>query len=239
MKEIILLGTFHFHDKLNIFSSDTQKQLQRFTEKLTAIAPTKIAVEFPFAQQDILDNFYRSFDKTRLCEHLSLGHCERFGKDTELTHINEMVQVGFRLAALLGHKRVYGADEDIKLPDYLVEKCLPLVQDKLDRLWGYYNKALAETDGSIADMYRIHNSSEYNSLDHGLYMALNKLNFGNHEGSDIAAKWYERNLKIFSNLQNLCEDGDRVLLLIGSGHISILQQLAESDPQLSLIKPEI
>lgn len=236
MKEIILLGTLHFYDKLDIFSADMQGQLERFAEKLSAIAPTKIAVEFPAVQQDILDNFYSLFSKTRLCEHISFGHCERYGKDTEFTSVNEIVQVGFRLASLLEHKRVYGADEDIELPDDLAEKCLPYVKDKLDRLWEYYNKTLAETDGSIPDMYRIHNSPEYISLDHGIYMALNKLNFGGYEGSDIVAKWYERNLKIFSNLQNICEDGDRLLLLIGSAHIKILQELADSDPELSLIQ---
>ena len=50
MKEIILLGTTHFPDKLDIFSADVQGQLAGFAEKLASFAPTKIAVEFPAVQ---------------------------------------------------------------------------------------------------------------------------------------------------------------------------------------------
>ena len=64
---------------------------------------------------------------------------------------------------------------------------------------------------------------------------MNKVNLGSYEGSQAVTQWYERNLKIFSNLQNICVDGDRVLLIIGSGHLKILKDLDSRDNQMKLI----
>jgi hypothetical protein len=45
--------------------------------------------------------------------------------------------------------------------------------------------------------------------------------------ADLVTNWYKRNLRILTNLNRVTEVGkDRVLLLIGSGHLAILRQLA-------------
>ena len=40
---------------------------------------------------------------------------------------------------------------------------------------------------------------------------------------------------IYSNLQNLAEDGDRILLLIGSGHLKLLRELVLADPHMNYL----
>ena len=48
----------------------------------------------------------------------------------------------------------------------------------------------------------------------------------------LAMDWYDRNLRIFRNLQNIdAKPNDRILVLFGSGHIAILDQLLASSPE--------
>ena len=54
-------------------------------------------------------------------------------------------------------------------------------------------------------------------------------------GPDDATSWYNRNLRIFSNLQAITsEPTDRIVLIIGAGHLPILRFLAESSPEYRL-----
>jgi hypothetical protein len=61
----------------------------------------------------------------------------------------------------------------------------------------------------------------------------------NYVGTDVLAGWYERNLKIFTNLTRVIESGeDRVLVVIGSGHVKLLRQFIEESGGYTLEKPE-
>ncbi len=54
-------------------------------------------------------------------------------------------------------------------------------------------------------------------------------------GPDDATEWYNRNLRIYSNLQHLAErPSDRVLMIIGAGHLPILRFIAQSSPEFRL-----
>lgn len=50
------------------------------------------------------------------------------------------------------------------------------------------------------------------------------------EKTDLATNWYRRNLRIFTNLLEAKQPGDRVLLLVGAGHLQILGDLAGAYP---------
>jgi hypothetical protein len=50
--------------------------------------------------------------------------------------------------------------------------------------------------------------------------------------------WYNRNLRIFRNLQRITRGPDeRLLLIIGSGHLPILRFVAEHSPEYVLEEP--
>ena len=49
--------------------------------------------------------------------------------------------------------------------------------------------------------------------------------------------WYNRNLRIFRNIQQLANKGhQRILALFGAGHVQILNRLAESSPEFERIQ---
>lgn len=55
---------------------------------------------------------------------------------------------------------------------------------------------------------------------------------GNAEGADEAAKFYHRNLVMFSNLNQIPVDkNDRIFILMGAGHTAFLW-IFEKEPEI-------
>ena len=62
---------------------------------------------------------------------------------------------------------------------------------------------------------------------------------GMYEQTDLVSNWYKRNLRILTNLNRVVKPGggDRVLLLIGSGHLYILNDFVKSAPYACWVDP--
>jgi len=58
-----------------------------------------------------------------------------------------------------------------------------------------------------------------------------------YPGADWVQYWYGRNLKIFVNLTRITEPGDRILLIIGAGHVWLVQQFAKESGYYILESP--
>lgn len=91
---------------------------------------------------------------------------------------------------------------------------------------------------TITEIYRLLNEQKRIDESHRLYLQL--VRFGKGEeyvGADLMRDWYSRNLKIFSNVMRLTNSkDDRILVLIGSGHVKMLQQFAADSGEYSLEK---
>lgn len=60
---------------------------------------------------------------------------------------------------------------------------------------------------------------------------------GDYAGPDLLASWYQRNIRIYSNIAKIIESpNERVLVIYGAGHLGWLQQDVASDPALRLRK---
>ncbi len=75
-------------------------------------------------------------------------------------------------------------------------------------------------------------------LDRGLepYLLLAQVNDGDAApGAELLADWSRRNLLIFNNLTRLVDSpNERILLLIGAGHATLLRQYLAGSPNLKL-----
>ena len=91
---------------------------------------------------------------------------------------------------------------------------------------------------TVGEILRFANDPDSLAASHGMYMSFARVGAGDtYVGAELLAKWYERNILIFTNLQSLAQAGDRILLIIGSGHAPILRELIEYDPRLELVDP--
>ena len=59
---------------------------------------------------------------------------------------------------------------------------------------------------------------------------------GDYMGADWRTGWYNRNLRIFSNLLRVrTSRADRILVIMGAGHIPLLLQMAQNAPEFELV----
>lgn len=240
--KLLILGTFHFKDAgldsyrpkhdVDILSPDRQKELTELVRLLATFEPKKIAVERLPARQASLDRRYASYREGAL-EPSS----------------DEIVQLGFRLAARLGHERVFAVDAKRRFyepwvdPDEYAKSHEQ--QDRLDPdLWSLYGRShrfadKLKTQKTLREYLSYVNEPKQLLRSHGQYL-IGNFEVGKGEdypGVDSKTAWYNRNLKIFANLQRIADlNGDRILLLIGHGHVPILRHAAQASPQFELVE---
>ena len=247
--ELFILGTFHFKDAgldgykpkhdINILSQKRQKELQQVLDAIRKFKPTKIAIEQKKPRQARIDSLYNEYLAGRF----------------ELK-ANEIYQIGFRMAKELGHKKVYVVDAnarrfDSNLTDkqyeekeaYFIEKAGSELVARDENIHNQFMKMYANEDASKMNMTLLEsllneNDPERVRISHGHYLIGNfKMNEGDdYFGADGAIWWYSRNLRIFANLLGINEPGkDRVFLVIGAGHLPILNFLAQSSPDFKQV----
>ena len=240
--QVMVLGTYHFdnpgHDLHNlkvdsVLTHDKQGELADVALRLSKFKPTKIAVEALPKPPDFGLNKY-----------------EEFSPDKLNTDPDERVQIAFRLARLVGHKTVYGIDEQSDTIDYFpFDKVDAFAKanglaDQLAELHQRVDKKIRAMEAAqrttpvrlmLADL----NEPAAIQADHGdFYYPL--LRFGNQKeqpGAELNAAWYQRNAKIFAKLTQIAHPGDRVLVVFGSGHAYWLRHLVQNTPGFELIEP--
>ena len=255
---VLLLGTFHFDDRgrdrykpeHRLELSSRQAEILEVAECLARFQPTKIAAEFDALEQRAVDRDYGAFLR---------GNFELPG--------HEGYQLGFRLAQRLGHDRVYAVNawgrfydppRDLDLEDALGEPGRPF--DPYDALTAY---AREHDQTQVLGRWTDHYLARFAGLDekkmqqpvrqtlrelnqpstilewHGVYLVDHfKVGVGHdYPGVDAATAWYNRNLRIFANLQRITETPDeRLLMIYGVGHTAILRGCLEASPEFELVE---
>ncbi|HYW10938.1 MAG TPA: DUF5694 domain-containing protein, partial [Longimicrobium sp.] len=88
--------------------------------------------------------------------------------------------------------------------------------------------------GILADA----NSAKADSM-HGWYLVMATIGRDSvYKGAEEVASWYTRNLYIFANIARVATPGERVLVIMGSGHGTLLRQFIDESPDLELVSAE-
>lgn len=241
--QAMVLGTYHMgnpgRDLANMRADDVtqprrQAELAALAESIARWKPTKVLVETqrpaPFTVEQ-----YRAFTPEQLLEKR-----------------NETYQIGFRIAKLMGHAEVYGFDEQPAEgePDYFPFGKVdaharangkgPLI----DGLLASFKGRAAEEEKmqarlSIAELLLRHNDAEWVRTGHGrgYYEMLAVGDADEQPGAELNAYWYMRNAKMFSKIGLIAEPGDRLLVLVGSGHNYWLRHFARETPGYAYVDP--
>ena len=95
------------------------------------------------------------------------------------------------------------------------------------------------TKATLLENFMYINSDKVLDRGFGAYISGGQFNSEKRlEGADaLSMFWFNRNLRIFRNIQTIeHSSNDRILVLFGSGHVSILKYLFEASPQFELVK---
>ena len=233
--QILVLGTYHFDNPgldvvktevADVLTPAKQAEIKQVIDALARFRPTKIAVEVRTDQATRVDSLYAAY---------------RAGRHT--LNRSEVQQLGFRLAERFGHPLVYPADHGGEFPFGAMMQYaqghdpafVRRVQQATAEMTAEGNRR--QQQKSIGEILRLENDPARIRKGHAMYMEIAGVGAGDtYVGADLLAKWYERNIRIFSDLQRIAQPGDRILVIFGAGHAAILRQLIASDPRLELIE---
>ena len=235
---LLVLGSAHFNnpgrDTVNfevddVLTESRQAEIERVIEQLTEFKPTHIAIEASSTRQAALDERYRDYRE---------GNYQLSREEGD--------QLGLRLAAKLGHDRVYAVDWNGNPPgdqeadyDWVSyaqangqEALLAAISDP-ERASSYYFQL---NDQSVGVWLQQLNRPEALQASHQVYFDIAMIGEGEQLlGANWVGTWYARNLKIFSRLVNIAEKPeDRVLVIYGQGHAYLLQQFARESGAFEL-----
>ncbi len=236
---VMILGTYHMDnpeaDAVNFEADDVltakrQRELQQLIEQLARFNPTKIAVEADTSLDAEVNTEYQNY----------LNSAYQPGR-------SEGDQVSFPLARKMQHPKIYCVDwfqkadeeETVDVEVFakthnqsgLLEKADAMVQAMAQEPLTTLTEI--QKTGSVIDMLRFLNREETLRVLHEIntlpQFTLAQIGVADqYVGLDSLLGWYERNLKIFVNLTRITEsDDDRVLLMIGAGHVFLVQQFLE------------
>ncbi len=240
--DVLLLGTFHFDDQgldaykpthsFDPLTARRQAEIERVVEALVEFAPDVVCIERrPSGQVRVDEHYaaYRAGDRTR--------------------SKSEIDQVAYRLAARLGHERVHAIDAPGR---WLEPRVDPL---RWAREHGALRRLATPLEGVVAranrdrdrfidrvdltTILRFMNHPRVLQTSHAAYL-VGGFHAGDGEeypGPDgFVSQWFNRNLRIFSNLARATEPGQRVVVLIGAGHVPILRHCVASSPEFRLVE---
>ncbi|WP_276498941.1 DUF5694 domain-containing protein [Pontibacter litorisediminis] len=248
--KVLLLGTFHFSyrnkdivvtekkDQLDVMRPEAQQDLVKLNRRLAKFKPTKIAVEVMPEKQAELDSLYQAYLEGRY----------------ELP-ADEVYMIGFKLAKELGHQRLYciNAMGDIDTYQKPGATTFELREDKKERMekfWTYLraktmeraeiDKELFSQSGSLYKVIQKYNQPEAIRRRHENYFRevfQYEEKPYDYTGVDwYSATWFNRNLRIFRNIQRITESpDDRILVIYGVAHVALLQEAVESSPTHQLV----
>ena len=217
-------------DKIDVLLEPKITEITELIEYLKKFQPTKIAVE---AQ--------KNNNPTKKLQEYKAGTLNESRDET--------YQIAMRIAAELQLDSLYAVD-DISLNQEWYEKdSISLNKMIGDVNWehedafesvynnwySYNDKVMVSTN--LLSYFKYMNSPESHQYGYGAYLN-GWLKTDNNQGADFFSMWwYNRNLRIFRNIQGITNDPEeRIMVLMGNGHAAILRQLFEASPEYEFIE---
>lgn len=246
MPHVLLLGTFHFNypgldahktpkeNEVDVLSPERQRELEALLEVILRFRPNKLVLE---TQGGALMQRYRAHQR----DHVPLGR-------------NEYYQIGFNVMDRMHLDTLYAGDADPLMADLYMGHDSLLFRPWLDSLYAGWD--WGGPDSASARYNRLYEAQDRFAHDHTLLETLLAMNddhvldrmygaylnggflLDDHRGADIlSVHWYNRNLRIFRNIQRITTSPqDRILVVFGWGHMGILKHLFECTPEYRLVR---
>ena len=229
---VLLMGTFHFNNpgldviktkQINVMDEVSQDYLKKLSQHISTFKPTAVMLEFDPTDHAEMNAEYQQY----LAGDFTLP-------------VNEMYQIGFRVAKLAGLKQVHSFDErqvhwqGQKLMEHIEQQEQPMMQVLQQKI----AEITAETNAdhqrlNLQQLLVKNNQIPYDHKNMDFYLLTNAVGAGeNFAGADASASWWHRNFRMYARIQQQAKPGARVFAIGGQGHTSILRNLLAIDGRL-------
>ncbi len=242
--KIMTLGVFHFaypnldavktekKDQISVLDEPFQSEIKSIVDAIIEFDPTVIAIELTPDQQPLIDSLYRQYQAGKF----------------ELRK-SEVSQLAFRMGKQLNLDKLYCVD-DAGRPYENIEAIFN-DSTRLAKFADYFENARdsvyelrveqTKISSIVDELYEL-NRPEKIKERLAVYL-LHPFKYeeapGDFTGVDFeSGRWYNRNLRIFRNIQRIPHNSDdRILLIIGREHLNLLNLFFETSREFELVSP--
>ncbi len=240
--KILVVGTFHFSypgldatktnndDKIDVLKEPKKSEVTELVEYIKQFKPTKVAIEAKPSWN--MNKDYKEYRK---------------GKHRDVR--NESYQLGMRIANDFNLDTIYSVDA--KSFDEDLSKVNPKLIEELGKDYDFksedpfYKMVKKSFDESTAfpakenllKFMKHMNTIEGHRNNYGAYL-IGDFKLDDTRGADfLSIWWYNRNLRIFRKIQQIDQTKeDRILIIMGNGHASVLRHLIEYSPEYEFVE---
>jgi hypothetical protein len=236
--KVLNMGTFHMGYTPDASTTEFDEHDQRNIDKVHQIAqsiaefkPTVIIVETLPDNNEVLQSNYKDYQQN---------------PEMNFKNPSEVELLAFEVGRLAGTNRIYGID--------FKEGYNYRIGEKINDHYGYetYQKYFSVLDSlqkqypeekmSVLQKLQMSNTPGYKDmlLNMNADILTHISTEGNAEGADEAAKFYHRNLVMYSNLNQIeLEEDDRVFILMGTTHTAFFDMWLKRSPKYEVINTNI
>jgi hypothetical protein len=235
--QVLNFGTFHMGftndettTEFDENDQNNQNQAREIAKQLAEFKPTVIIVERPPRSNEKLLEIYNRYIQN---------------PDMEFKYPTEIELIAYEAGRLSGTKRIYGVDHKMGY-NYNIGND---IKNSIDSIWhdkffqdplSYYPDIDSEkgSNKNLSNQLKQINHDQY--LDFLITVNADILTHAGtkdgFEGADEAAKYYQRNLRMFSNLNRLeLTQEDRVFILMGASHTAFFRDFISRNPKYKMV----
>ncbi len=233
--KVLNFATFHMgetvdankveFDEENI---ENQNNAKKIVQMISKFDPTIICVEVPLEEQDELDTEFKKY----------------LNSEKPSSYKGEVGLIAFEVGRMSKVDKIYGIDHEMEYNYNIVRE----IDNKIDgkTIQEFYSNPFKyfpdlnvdETKLTFFDRMRIGNTNGF--LD---FLILTNADLLTHvgsgegfEGADEAAKFYKRNLRIYSNLNRIpATKDDRIFILTGGSHTAFLREFMKRSTKYEMV----
>ena len=231
--QAMVLGTFHFND--DMLQPGKEEEINEVIGALSAFKPTKVVLELEPSMDE------------RINRALGLYLKDSFDISQRS---NEVFQLGFRMAKVYGHNRLWLFDDQTEyigsLEGFSFENFSAHANESDSGYYNRYEEKIGEVfnhnqdlleDLSLLEQLRLLNSSEAQRVN-AQRMHAYEVRVGIQKswmGPDWLGRYYQRNIRMMANVLKFSEPGDRILIIVGDNHKWTLDMLFDHTPDFDLV----
>tara|TARA_B110000240_G_C13362211_1_gene394488 strand:+ start:37 stop:873 length:837 start_codon:yes stop_codon:yes gene_type:complete len=229
--KVLNFGTAHLSSTsdanssmINLEDPKEKADLEKMVRKIAEFKPTVILLELEPKNNEYIKETFAEY---------------KIDQKERLNYSDELNSIGLEVGRLSETERIYGIDSQIDF-DYpsLIELANQTKTDSLfvTKMMDYYKKL---NSLKLKEQFIEMNTKESKMKTFDFYNFLaTQHSENNYEGAKVISEFYERNLRMYSNLNDLkLSKNDRVFILAGATHTAYLDIFIGNSEKFILENP--
>lgn len=228
---VLNVATFHFGETPDAITTEfdennekNQIEVKSVAKMLADFKPTIIIVEALPGNDNILHADY--------CDYVK-------NPNKVFENPAEIELLAYEVGRLSGTTKIFGINfkEEYRIEGEITNQVDVTTNPKYWNMLDQNEKNNPEEGIPFIELFKLNNHPQYLesliNINADLYTYVS--NKGKSEGADAAAKFYHRNLVMFSNLNQIKMDkNDRIFILMGGGHTAFFMDFLKRSPKFKI-----